>query len=372
MSPRSYKAEPTWGGETTFTNKMNVYIPLKLQLVCNKIAKQVDGNEFSIFCKIKKVDGNDVHLEDFFVIPEQHVSSASIDYGKDPDEYVDVVIHRHPDGFNRFSETDDSYINKNFKCSLLYTKSGGFVYGIYNMDMGNDVKLRLEAIPIVDDGLDDIDMSNIKFKTYSSPKTNYNYPTYNYGINFNENDSKIREWKDGKEITPVSRGSQFETPEEENKTENLSTMDKLKEKWAKEEAEEKKKDKPINILIGEELEDKAFSDKKAFALFKKDYEEDLFNIKNELLVKTFSDAEINDEKLLELIIILKERIKKMEDHYDDFFNGFNEEMKLQEERLEQVEETLDGIEFVDDDEEKGKWDGKIIDGEIVSEEKKGN
>ena len=214
MLQHSYKkdSQPGWGGETIFTEKMNVHIPLKLQLVCNKIANQVAGNEFSIFCRIQKVEGNNIFLEDYYTIPEQHVSAASIDYGKDPDEYVDTVIHRHPDGMNRFSGTDEAYINKNFKCSLLYTKSGGFVHGIYNMDIGEDVKLRLETIPIVVDGLGDIDIENIKYKTYVNPK--YTSYDYTYGSSYrrvDDSEPTIREYNsEGKEVVSVSRGSQFE------------------------------------------------------------------------------------------------------------------------------------------------------------------
>lgn len=365
MLQRSYKDEPAWGGETTFTDKMNVYIPLKLQLVCNKIARQVSGNEFSIFCKIEKIDGNNVYLSDFYTIPEQQVSSASIDYGKDPDMEVDTVIHRHPDGMNRFSGTDDAYINKNFKCSLLYTKSGGFVHGIYNMDMGNDTKLRLDVNPIVDDGLGDIDISNIKFKTYS----NYGKGTYEYGYPIYN--SRIREYgKDGEEITPhtVSRGSMFEMSDEEDdtKVENISTMDKLKAKWAKEEAEEKKKH-VTSRMTGEELEEKSLSDKKAFEAFKKDYNDEIFDIKNELIVNNFKDAEVNDERLLELLVYLKEKIDLLESFYDDSFAGISEEMKLLNDRVDEIDETLDGIEFIEDDDEekKGEWNENTIDNEEI-------
>jgi len=372
MSRKSYKDEPTWKGKTIFANKMNIYIPLKLQLVCNKIAKQVGNNEFSIFCKIEKIEGTNIYLSDFYTIPEQRVSGAFIDYGKDPDEYVDTVIHRHPDGLNNFSGTDDAYINQNFKCSLLYTKSGGFVHGIYNMDMGENVKLRVEVNPLVDDGLGDIDISNIKFNTYPNYfKNTYKYE-YPYGYEY-ENEygypyygSRIREWKNGEEITPfsdtnttnttntdiISKDYQLEIPYDENKTktENMSTIDKLRAKWAKEEKEEKKKKHAASPLIthNEEL--------KAFETFKKDYDEELFNIKDELLVNNFSDAEVNDGKLLELILNLKEKVDSLESYYDDSLMGLNEEVKFLDERLSEVEEIIEGVEFkeIDDKKSNGK------------------
>lgn len=181
MLPRSLNDAPAWGGDTTFVTDIVVHIPMRLQLVCNHIANKVGNNEFSFFTKIAKREGNNIYLSDEFHIPDQIVSSVSIDYGKDPDAFVDTVIHRHPNGMNRFSGVDENYINANFKCSLLYTKSEGFVHGCYNLDMGNDVKLRLPIKPKLIDGLD-IDVSMIQERSFGrTARPERNEMTYKLG-----------------------------------------------------------------------------------------------------------------------------------------------------------------------------------------------
>lgn len=228
MSQRSYNDQPGWVEESTITRKMNVHIPLKLQLVCNNIAKRVGGNEFSIYCRIDRKEGNNIYLSDFYVIPEQTVSPASIDYGKDPDTKVDTVIHRHPDGLNSFSGTDESYINRNFECSILYTKAGGFVYGIYNMDMGNDVKLRLDVEPIITDGLGEIDISMIKEKKYEYNKPGTSNRGYEYYV-----PKTIHDFEESKNDLNLTDDGLF------SHTTEKTPLEKFKEKWEKEDNKKK-------------------------------------------------------------------------------------------------------------------------------------
>lgn len=157
---RNNRSTNCWESDLKVINKVKVIVPLKLLLVCNQIASKVYDDEFSIVTDIISKDLNSIELSENYYIPKQIVSSGSIDYL--PDEYNhSVVIHRHPDGLNKFSSTDQKYINQNFELSLLYTKQDSFVNGIYNL------KLEDSIIPIsveveIQDGLEDIDISNIE------------------------------------------------------------------------------------------------------------------------------------------------------------------------------------------------------------------
>lgn len=157
-----------WYGETTFEKKIIIHIPVNLQLVCNTIASKVGGDEFSIFTKVLRKDKNHFYLDSNYVIPPQEVSVTSIDYGRDPDQFVDVVIHRHPDGMHTFSGIDDKFINKNFPVSILFTQAAGFVFGRYNMPLDEDTKIQLPVEIVVDYEIGNIDISMIKRKVFSS------------------------------------------------------------------------------------------------------------------------------------------------------------------------------------------------------------
>lgn len=282
--------ESEWGSETSFVTSMNVFIPFKLQLICNKIAKQVGDNEFSIFCKIDRIEKNNIYLSDYYTIPEQRVSHASIDYGNDPKEPVDVVIHRHPDGLNKFSGVDDSFINKNFKCSILYTKLGGFVYGIYNLNLDENTKLRIETVPIVDDGLSDIDISNIAY--FDST-----IPNYLYEENFPEN--RFRDFlKYGSEAPSTIYDYDDKGTERRFLGDQRYSFAQLKEKWAREDAKKKSK-----------------REKKITTPFKISKDEDsyLFNINNEIndLIPDEDDKKnLSIEDLIEIKASDKDFLKK--------------------------------------------------------------
>lgn len=152
-------SEAGWESGIKILDTVKVIIPLKLLLVCNQIADRLSGEEFSILVNLTEKD-KVIRLSEEFHIPQQVVSSASIDYI--PEDYnFNTVIHRHPDGMNSFSSTDKNFINQNFKLSILYTHKDGFVHGIYNLKHDN----YLVQLPIeinVDMGLDLIDIQNIQ------------------------------------------------------------------------------------------------------------------------------------------------------------------------------------------------------------------
>jgi len=149
-----------WDSGIKILKKISVIIPMNLLLVCNRITEKVNDDEFSIVTSIEQENDTVMRLSDKYYIPKQIVSSMSIEYL--PDQYrFDTVIHRHPDGFNSFSVTDQEYINRNFRLSVLYTKENGFVNGVYNLKY-KDYIIPVPVKIIIDYGIDEIDVSNIK------------------------------------------------------------------------------------------------------------------------------------------------------------------------------------------------------------------
>lgn len=193
-----------WSSGIKILDKIDVFIPVKLLLVCNRISDKVRSDEFSIVTNIIEKDDYTLVLSDEYYIPKQKVASTSIEYL--PDSYTfNTVIHRHPNGMNNFSSTDRNYINQNFELSILYTKEEGFVNGVYNLRYGN----YLIQIPVeiyIDYGLEEIDISNIERETFLS--------------NFNRN--RFDEWRSDK------RTELFPAPDEIDKADSkLSTEESL-------------------------------------------------------------------------------------------------------------------------------------------------
>lgn len=156
-----------WCSGIKVLESVDIIIPVKLLHVCNYIANKVKGDEFSILTNILEKDDNTITLSDEYYIPKQKVSTSSIDYLPDSEASLfNTVIHRHPNGLNNFSATDKNYINQNFQLSLLYTKEDGFVNGIYNLNH-NDYLIQLPVEVYIDNGIEDIDISNIEQEQFS-------------------------------------------------------------------------------------------------------------------------------------------------------------------------------------------------------------
>lgn len=159
LKDKKEKSE-AWESGIKILKRMQVVIPLKLLLVCNQIAEKVD-DEFSIVSNIAEIDDIEISLSEEFYIPKQIVSHSNIEY--QPDEYkFNTVIHRHPDGCNSFSSTDQNYINQNFELSILYTKRDGFVAGQYNLKHENGYLIQLPVELYVDYHLEEINIENIQ------------------------------------------------------------------------------------------------------------------------------------------------------------------------------------------------------------------
>jgi len=160
LKDKKEKSE-AWESGIKILKRMQVVIPLKLLLVCNQIADKVNEDEFSIVTNIAEKDDIEITLSEEFYIPKQIVSHSNIEY--QPDDYkFNCVIHRHPDGLNSFSNTDQEYINQNFELSILYTKRDGFVNGLYNLLHESGYMIQLPVQIYVDYGIDEIDITNIQ------------------------------------------------------------------------------------------------------------------------------------------------------------------------------------------------------------------
>ena len=159
---QSYKEESTksaWESDLKVIEKMKVIVPLKLLLVCNSIVSKLDGEEFSIVTTIKSRTSDTLILSEQYYIPKQRVTSGAIDYLPDDFSHT-VVIHRHPNGLNTFSKTDDNFINQNFELSLLYTAEEYFVNGLFNLKH-EDAIIPIPVRPVIDYGIEEIDITNI-------------------------------------------------------------------------------------------------------------------------------------------------------------------------------------------------------------------
>ncbi len=158
--------QSTWESDLKIIDKIKVIVPLKLLLVCNSITAKLDGEEFSIVTNIESRTSDTITLSDKFYIPKQKVTAASIDYL--PDQYShSVVIHRHPNGLNSFSKTDNEFINQNFELSLLYTADEYFVNGIFNLKY-EDAIIPVPVHTVIDYGIEEIDIVNIEPMIYST------------------------------------------------------------------------------------------------------------------------------------------------------------------------------------------------------------
>ena len=159
-----------WDSDLKVIDHVVVVVPLRLLLVCNQIASRVDDDEFSIVTDIKNKTLDRIELSEEYYIPKQYVTPGSIEYL--PDEYHQrVVIHRHPDELNDFSSTDQKYINQNFDLSLLFTQKDEFVNGLYNLKI-EDAIVQIPVEVIVDNGIEEIDISNIERKSMFPEKIN--------------------------------------------------------------------------------------------------------------------------------------------------------------------------------------------------------
>ena len=146
-----------------------VKIPLGILAVCNTIQEKVGSNEFSIFTK-GRYAGNGYIIANEYIIPEQEVSGAAVDYCNEDDGVLrsqgwNVVIHSHPFNMHTFSSSDEETINSHFEASLLYSQ-GKFVNAVLNIALQN-AKLQLKPKLCVDATFPVVEVDTTKIKTKS-------------------------------------------------------------------------------------------------------------------------------------------------------------------------------------------------------------
>ena len=119
--------------------------------IAESIQRRIGNNEFSILFKgMWDYDGFCVTSE--YMIPDQHVSSVSVDFEDDISKYrykgYNTILHSHPFSCASFSYNDEKSINVHFDCSLLFSINK-IVAGTICIRLDDERKLK---IPITDIG----------------------------------------------------------------------------------------------------------------------------------------------------------------------------------------------------------------------------
>lgn len=102
--------------------KPKVHISEKFMQVVRKLDRQI-STEFSVLGKAT-INGDVYEVGDEYYIPEQEVTSSSVDYEEDMyklrEQGWNVAVHKHPSGVKHFSSADYEYLNNQFDLSLLW------------------------------------------------------------------------------------------------------------------------------------------------------------------------------------------------------------------------------------------------------------
>ena len=170
------------------TTPVKIFCTSLLEKTLEAIQDKVGGDEFSVLCKGKWVSDTGFVISDEYYIPKQEVAGASVDYEEDISLHKrdgwNVVMHSHPftQGKGGFSIADDETINTHFECSVLITGSG-ISKAVLNLDHGG-VRIQIECNDFENYGLQeefDIDVSNIKKRTYGTRGTTMYDNDYGHG-----------------------------------------------------------------------------------------------------------------------------------------------------------------------------------------------
>lgn len=102
--------------------------------------KFATSNEFGGYVKWHWDNKGNVVVDDF-MIPEQVVGGATVDFKSEATPGYTGVFHKHPNGIKSFSSVDDNYINSNHDLSILF-EGGNFVTGIINIPLPNGMRYQ--------------------------------------------------------------------------------------------------------------------------------------------------------------------------------------------------------------------------------------
>jgi len=145
---KSGSSPKVWrNNDVTIIEKLECYVPQKIEQIMKSLTNKFSNEEFSIFCiaNYNKEDKR-YELSDEYFIPKQEVTSVHIDYEEDAPENYNCVIHKHPSGCKNFSGTDDTYINQNFDLSLLWVNNGFELGQVRVKTQFGNIKLCLKII----------------------------------------------------------------------------------------------------------------------------------------------------------------------------------------------------------------------------------
>lgn len=143
-----------------------IIVPEEVRRVCVAIQEAVGYNEFGVLFKGEWTrDGFKVDPD--FVIPDQEVSTATVQYDEDLKKYRDqgyiVNTHSHPmSGKNAgFSGTDDDHVNSHFDVALLYGGQDDTIAGgCANIEVSSgayiQIEPEIERMPRTDEVLQDL------------------------------------------------------------------------------------------------------------------------------------------------------------------------------------------------------------------------
>ena len=185
MKIKKSSGEVVWKNENPalqIINSVDVVIPSDLQEVMLQIQYDLPDSsvEFALYLKGKVVDGI-LMLENKWMLPEQEVTAATIDFKEEAPAGFNGVIHRHPSGCTKFSGTDDEYINVNHEFSLLFVNR--IIHsGIININSPvGRIQLPLD-INIINTKKFDLDLEKVSKKVYQQKAVvhagHYNYNSH--------------------------------------------------------------------------------------------------------------------------------------------------------------------------------------------------
>lgn len=171
------RGSEVWDSGLSVLEDPEIHVPRHIQEIAIAIQEEVGRPEWGALFRGEWTENGFQVLPDY-VIPEQKVSRAHIDYEEDLKKYRErgyvVNMHSHPfSGSNAgFSGVDDDHINSHFDCALLYAgKAEEIVDGLLNVDVSDGVRVQIDADLNVERErarLPDVDISNITERSRST------------------------------------------------------------------------------------------------------------------------------------------------------------------------------------------------------------
>jgi hypothetical protein len=87
-----------------------------------------------------------VTVEENIYLPKQSVTPVHIQFLEEPPDYDwNVVVHRHPPGFERFSQIDKNELNDEFLASAIFLLPWSWPDAIINIPLQSGVKYQARA-----------------------------------------------------------------------------------------------------------------------------------------------------------------------------------------------------------------------------------